>query len=104
VAIELVASRVPLIPGVREQASMGMIPAGSFANRKHSENALTVDESVDPLLVDLLADAQTSGGLLIAVAADRADDLHAALERRGVPHPEIGRVGAAGEAAITVIP
>jgi selenide,water dikinase len=102
VTIELRASLVPLIPGARDLAMMGMIPAGSFANRKFCERAVSVDDAVDPVLVDLLADAQTSGGLLIAVAGDRAGALHGALERRQVPHFEIGCVRPAGEEAITL--
>ncbi len=92
VTLEVEAGRVPLIPGVKELAAMGLIPAGSFANRAFCERAVTVDDAVAPLPVDLLADAQTSGGLLIAVGEDRVDGLHEALERGGVPHPEIGRV------------
>ena len=90
--LELCASRVPLILGVEDLASMGLIPAGSFANREFCRRAVTVEEGIRPLLVDLLADAQTSGGLLISVADDRAEELHASLERRGVPHHEIGSV------------
>ncbi len=92
VQVELSAARVPLIPGVAELAAMGLIPGGSHRNRKYCERAVTVDDGVDPLIVDLLADAQTSGGLLIAVPAERAAALHDALEHRGVPHPEIGVV------------
>ena len=105
VTLELRASQVPLLSWARDLASMGMLPAGSFANRKYCERAITVDDGVEPLLVDLLADAQTSGGLLIAVADDgRADALHEALDRRRVPHPEIGRVTATGAETITVLP
>jgi len=103
VALELVADRVPLLDGVRELASLGMIPGGSFANRAFCAGAVAVEDGIDPLLVDLLADAQTSGGLFIAVAEDRTEALHAALERRGVPHPEIGRVTGAGEGRIRVV-
>jgi selenide,water dikinase len=102
VTVELRAPEVPLIPGVRDLASVGMIPAGSFANREFCERAVTVEDGVDPLLVDLLADAQTSGGLLISVAADRAEALHEALETRGVPHPEIGQVAEKGKGRINV--
>jgi selenide,water dikinase len=104
VAIEISASSVPLIAGARDLAMMGMIPAGSFANRGYCERSVTVAEGIEPVLIDLLADAQTSGGLLIAVAAERADALHAALEKRGVPHPEIGRVTSAGDGAIRLVP
>jgi selenide,water dikinase len=103
VTIELRAGRVPLMSRARELASMGMIPAGSFANRKFCERAMAAQEGLDPLLLDLLADAQTSGGLLMAVSDDRAEALHEALERRGVPHPEIGRVTEAGSGRIRVL-
>jgi selenide,water dikinase len=92
VTFQLQASRVPVIPGAKDLAAMGLIPAGSFANREFCRCAVTVEEGVDPLLVDLLADAQTSGGLLIAVADSRAQTLHDALERRQVLHSEIGNV------------
>jgi len=104
VTLELRASAVPLIRGTRELASMGMIPAGSFANRAFCERAVSVEEAVDSLLVDLLAAAQTSGGVLIAVARDRAETLHGALERRRVPHHEIGSVVEVGGGTIRLLP
>ena len=103
VALELRASAVPLIGSVRELASQGIVPGGSVANRKFCERAVVVAPEVEPLTVDLLADAQTSGGLLIAVADERAAALHEALEHRGVPHPEIGRVSGAGAGRIDVV-
>ena len=103
VTIELRACRVPLTPGVTELAHMGLIPAGSFANRKFCERAITVEDGVEPLLVDLLADAQTSGGLLISVDSDRAEALHAKLEHRHVPHHEIGWVVGASTGQILVM-
>jgi selenide,water dikinase len=102
--IEVRASLVALIPGAKEMASMGMIPGGSFANRKFCERAITVADGVSSLLVDLLADAQTSGGLLISVPTERAEVLHDALDRRRVPHPEIGRVLENGPGHVHVLP
>jgi selenide,water dikinase len=103
VSIEFYSSEVPLIPGVHDLASQGMIPAGSFANRKYCDRAVTVKPGVDSLLVDLLADAQTSGGLLISVAADCAAQLHEALERRDVPHYEIGAVTSKNGGSIALL-
>jgi selenide,water dikinase len=80
-----------------------MIPAGSFANRAFCERAVTVEDGVEALLVDLLADAQTSGGLLISVSQDRAEAMHAALARRGVPHHEIGGVSGVSSGRIRVL-
>jgi selenide,water dikinase len=103
VTIELRGSRVPFIPGVRDLASLGMIPQGSFANRNFCQQSITLQDGIDALLVDLLADAQTSGGLLMSVAGKQAEELHAALERRGVPHHEIGSVIEAGAGRIHLL-
>jgi selenide,water dikinase len=96
------ASMVPVLPSALEMARMGMIPGGTFANRKYCERSLSVEDGVDSLFVDCMADAQTSGGLLIAVPEDRVQDLHRALEQRGVPHPEIGRVSGRSEGRIRI--
>jgi len=104
VTLEIASSRVPIIPGAKDMASMGMIPAGSFANRKFCERAVTVEDGVDPILVDLIADAQTSGGLLICVPQSGAAALHEALETRRVPHYEIGGAVATSSGKIRVVP
>ncbi len=104
VEIRLWASRVPLLPQALDMARVGMVPGGSFANRKYCEKSVMTEEGVDPLLVDCLADAQTSGGLLIAVPEGRADALHRALEKRAVPHPEVGQVMGPSEGLIRLSP
>ena len=75
VAATVRARQVPLIEGTRELAERGLIPGGSRRNLE----AVTPLLRWAPTLADLdrllLADAQTSGGLLIAVAPDRADEL-----------------------------
>ncbi len=92
VDIQFWSSRVPILPSVLEMANMGMIPAGSFANRRYCQHSITIEKDVDALLVDCMADAQTSGGLLIAVPEERSVALHNELEQRGVFHSEIGQV------------
>jgi len=47
---------------------MGLVPAGSHANRRFCEKHLEIDPQVNVVEVDLLSDAQTSGGLLIALS------------------------------------
>jgi selenide,water dikinase len=92
VTMELWSSQIPVIPTVMDNVQLGMMPAGSFENRQYCESMVSVDKGVDPLLVDIMADAQTSGGLLIAVPEDRAGLLIEKLQERGVFHAEIGRV------------
>jgi selenide,water dikinase len=104
VALEIHASRVPILESALEMARLGMIPAGTFANRRFCERSIQVSPEVDDLLLDCLADAQTSGGLLISVPEGHAKALHKALEARGVPHPEVGRVVDAPAGTLRVLP
>jgi selenide,water dikinase len=83
-------SAVPLLQHTRELAERGFIPKGSKRNaetfRRH------VESSVTELEYTLMCDAQTSGGLLIAVPPENERALVAAFERRGVFHARIGYV------------
>ncbi len=77
-AAELDAAAVPVIDGVRDLVAAGMVAGGT--QRNHAFIADSVDFGALPLDAQyLLADAQTSGGLLLAVAPERADDLVAGL-------------------------
>jgi selenide,water dikinase len=62
-------------------AAMGLVPAGSYSNRDYCTDHVHVPATIDPLRLDLLADAQTSGGLLIflplSLAPSLLDILHA---------------------------
>jgi selenide, water dikinase len=79
---ELEAAAVPVIAGVRELVADGMVAGGT--RRNHAFVSDTTEWGALPEATQLLlADAQTSGGLLMAVSSDRADDLVAALERHG---------------------
>jgi selenide,water dikinase len=99
VAIEIDADQVPLLPGAREAALSGAIPAGLVANRKWVEPKVTL-EAVEQTMADLLVDPQTSGGLLAAVPPAALDALLASCASSGVQAWTIGRVvgGLAGTA------
>lgn len=87
---------VPILDGALEAASIGLVPAGAHSNRKHFATWITTDPGVSPENSDLMFDPQTSGGLLIGIAADRAEDLVQELLSRGIPSvAEIGTVIAA---------
>jgi selenide,water dikinase len=92
VEITFAAHQVPVLAAAIEYAAMGLVPAGSFANRNFCEKHLQVAPGIDPLLVDLFSDAQTNGGLLLAVAPDQAAALLACLEDHGSPAATIGAV------------
>ena len=84
VTVVINAERVPLLPEVMDQISMGMLPAGSYANRNFCSHQIRQVRDLDPVIVDLLADAQTSGGLLISLPEDEADRFVEDLKARGV--------------------
>jgi selenide,water dikinase len=99
------AGRVPVLAFARQYAAMGLVPAGSHANRRFCEKHLYVDPGVGQIEVDLLSDAQTSGGLLIALAAPHGRVLLDRLRERGVEEAAvIGEVTGAGMGRIRVMP
>jgi selenide,water dikinase len=80
---ELWAGAVPLLPGLRELVRAGHIPGGTRRNLDAvAGTAIFEDGVIEPDRV-ILADAQTSGGLLLAVHPDAAPTLLAALRREG---------------------
>jgi selenide, water dikinase len=96
--IEIEAARVPILEGARELAP-GNSPGGARTNREHFEGRVANAGGVDPALVDLLYDPQTSGGLLVAVAAAAAELMLSNLASAGVLSARIGRVADAGSGA-----
>jgi selenide,water dikinase len=92
VELRLQGERLPSYSQARAMAEMGLVPAGSHRNRQHYGARLQCHQT-DPILLDLLSDPQTSGGLLIAVAAERLDALIAALQAAGDQASHIGEVG-----------
>lgn len=94
VAARIRASEVPILPAARRHAEAGVFPGGSRTNLESVRRKLRVHRQVreDPVLPALLADAQTSGGLLAAVAPRRATKIQAALQDVGIDAPIIGSI------------
>ncbi len=81
------------------------MPGGTLNNLAYVEEQVTFAPEVSRVAQLILGDAQTSGGLLISLAAERAGALLATLEDRGVASAAvIGEVTAAGTGRITVLP
>jgi selenide,water dikinase len=66
---------IPVIEGVLELADMGLIPEGTYRNRAACEDRVEYETSSGRAEIDVLFDAQTSGGLLLAVPAGSAEDM-----------------------------
>jgi selenide,water dikinase len=101
VAAEVDAAAVPFLPGALELARESVIPGGTRSNHRFLERHLDWGELPEAEQL-ALADAQTSGGLLIVASDERAEPLQEALRSRGVPAVEIGRTvaGPAGRVAV----
>ena len=67
VDVELAWDDLPLLPGVLESVAAGIVPGAVERNRESSGDALAAVVGVDPAWIDILFDAQTSGGLLISL-------------------------------------
>jgi selenide,water dikinase len=70
-------SAIPLLPGAAEYAAKWIFPGGSHNNKSFYSHLVQFDENIPEDQQMLLWDAQTSGGLLLAVPADRVDDFFA---------------------------
>lgn len=90
--VELDVAAVPLLPQALELAGMGLVPAGSHANRHFCSSRVQVGPDVPPVLTDLIFDAQTSGGLVLAVPPDQLERARAMLLAGGDLAAVIGRV------------
>lgn len=93
VCIRIYAHKVPVIPEAIEFASMGMIPEGSHLNQKFCHKYVDISPEVDPIIGDILADAQTSGGLLISVPEEKSQQLlHRLMEKNTPAASVIGEI------------
>ncbi len=94
VAAEVQVERVPIMDAAWGYAEQDIFPGGSRSNRIYLEgNKLVHWDGLDRTRQLLLCDAQTSGGLLMAVAPDKVDALVRALKARQTPAAAvIGRI------------
>lgn len=102
VTLEMDASAVPLLDRTLEFASQGVVTRAYKGTLAHLGDQLDVGD-VDQHLVNVLADAQTSGGLLIAVSAQDANELVTALNNAKTACAAlIGEVVSRGASVITL--
>lgn len=99
IGFEIYADKVPILQSAKDMAGMGILPAGSYKNRDFASKFVSGSE---PDI--LLYDAQTSGGLLVAVPQDEANSALARLKEAGYEKSEIvGIVTAKSEYKIKII-
>lgn len=92
VSMNLELTAIPLMDRALELASIGLLPAGSIKNREHYLPRCAVADGLDPLLLSMAFDAQTSGGLVLSVPQENLEGVRAALLENGELAAVIGSV------------
>lgn len=65
---------IPIMPQVKELCEQNVVPGGSKRNMAYLEDKVSYDKSISPTTKQILCDAQTSGGLLIAIDKKDANE------------------------------
>jgi selenide,water dikinase len=98
-------SKVPVIKEAWELAAAGAVPGGSLSNLDFVSDTVEWDEGIPQTGRLVLCDAQTSGGLMITVSANKKDEVLKALKKKGIETAgHIGDFTEAGDGKITVKP
>jgi selenide,water dikinase len=101
----ITVSRLPVLAEAKALVRQGIAPSSSRSNLESVRGQLDLTAGVSAEDLLLLADAQTSGGLLIAVPAEKGAQLKEELTRNGVPvFAEIGEIVADHQGRIAIEP
>lgn len=104
VGLVFYASNIPVFSGVEELAAQGYLTQGDVTNREYLKGHVQLDEKLSEDFIRVLYDPQTSGGLLIAISAEVAEELLDNLKSQGVASARIvGRVTQENPGNIIVI-
>ncbi len=103
VAARIDSASVPVLDGTAALVEAGHVPGGTRRNQRDAAETVSYGGKVADMLRIVLADAQTSGGLVIASPPDRTAALLDELEARGEKGAVVGKVtaGAGGEVVIS---
>ncbi len=80
---------IPIFPEAMEYAQIGLVPGGAHSNRQFFSCRVEAPSTMDPVLLDILYDPQTSGGLLISLPSDKSEELVSILRKEGHIHSSI---------------
>ena len=104
VELTFYAGQVPVLSWARQYAALGLVPCGSHANRRFCEKHLSIDPKVGQVEVDLLSDAQTSGGLFVSISEKDSAKYLERVQEKGVKEAAIiGEISNTGIGKIKVM-
>lgn len=103
VSAAVFANRVPVIPGTAEMIRRNVIPGGTDANLEYLQEKVHWDKTVTKIMRIILADAQTSGGLLFAMPEPDATKMVKELQKKDAPDAVIIGIFQKSETAKIVV-
>ncbi len=90
--IALFTEKVPIISMAKEFALMGIVPAGTYKNKNFCDPGISINPGIDKILLDLMFDPQTSGGLIFTLDSNDAIACTALMKDREISAEIIGEV------------
>ncbi|OHB54490.1 MAG: selenide, water dikinase SelD, partial [Planctomycetes bacterium RBG_13_44_8b] len=103
VDVEIIWDNIPVFGGVLEYAAAGILPGAIERNKESCGERIVADNSLPQEMVDICYDAQTSGGLLIAIEEKKADKFLKALQSEKISAATIiGKVTGKGSGIVHI--
>ncbi len=102
VTLEINSASVPLIHGAHEMARRKMLTQGDKTNREYVGDDIALSAGLSREMASLFYDPQTAGGMLISIAAEKADAMLARLRENYGDAAIIGRAGEKGSRSLVV--
>jgi selenide,water dikinase len=103
VSARVVGAAVPALPGAEELGAAGEVPGGTRRNERFLSSRVRWTAAISPARRTLLADAQTSGGLLAAIPPDQRERALGALSAAGAGADLIGELTSGTPGQIEVV-
>jgi selenide,water dikinase len=102
-AVRIDSAQVPLLAEALEFARIGFVPAGAYRNKTFRGHLVDLQPGVDPILLDVFFDPQTSGGLLFGCPAEAVERVLDQLRAVGIVRAAvIGEVIDAGRETLII--
>lgn len=101
VGLQVQFERLPILACALAYAAQFIFPGGAYDNRAYFQKEVTFSHELAEDQQMLLFDPQTSGGLLLAVPAERCTDFEAAMKEKDAPCWQVGEVVSGSGITIT---